>query len=203
MPVIIYPPGTPLPDNHPFKGGYVGFGIKPPPGYEKRLQESKAKAQPSDVNDPLAEEIISLKTREERVHLIWADINSKTFKYESIPAWELAQKYLGIPIVDGSENWQSCKVARRVSLNEEELDQDAKMTPEEKDLLEEEITNQIMEEGGGWEILTLCIQGPGKSYVDFEVCVGDGGEPFNVLGPYEINRGETNFTDDLVVGESW
>ena len=37
--------GQPLPDNHPFKRGFIGLGIKPPAGYLKKLEESR-KLQP-------------------------------------------------------------------------------------------------------------------------------------------------------------
>jgi hypothetical protein len=44
MPVIIHPRGTPLPDDHPLKGGCIIFGWKRPPSSAK---PSEPTAEPS------------------------------------------------------------------------------------------------------------------------------------------------------------
>lgn len=42
------PPGTPLPDGHPFKGGVVLFGSGIPEAWKKAERERKKKQQPDD-----------------------------------------------------------------------------------------------------------------------------------------------------------
>ena len=48
MPVIIHPPGTPLPDDHPLKGGCIIFGWGRPPSSAKL---STPTAEPSTSSE--------------------------------------------------------------------------------------------------------------------------------------------------------
>jgi hypothetical protein len=78
---------------------------------------------------------------------------------------------------------------------------DIEISDEERRLLEDEITRKRISDGAGWIIRTLTLDGESGAQISFQVCIGDAGEPFDLLGPYELAEGETNFTDDLVFEE--
>jgi hypothetical protein len=89
------------------------------------------------------------------------------------------------------------------AIAEGEQDADIDITEAERDLLEIAMTEQEIEDGGGFIIRTATLQGDRGGIVRVEVCIGDGGEPFDPIGPYDAADGLTNFTDDLVLGEQW
>lgn len=80
---------------------------------------------------------------------------------------------------------------------------DIQLTPEEKQKLEIAMTKEWIIDGGGWQIQKHTLKGADNSEINFEVCIGDGGDSFNPLGPYQLRDGETNFTSDLVIEEAW
>ncbi len=43
--ITFYPPGTPLPEDHPFKNPQIIFGMRPPESYLKRLREKNESLQ--------------------------------------------------------------------------------------------------------------------------------------------------------------
>ena len=89
------------------------------------------------------------------------------------------------------------------AIAEGEQDADIDITEAECDLLEMAVTEQEIEDGGGFIIRTAILQGDRGGIVRVEVCIGDGGEPFDPIGPYGAADGLTNFTDDLVLGERY
>jgi len=53
MPVIMHK--GPLPENHPFSGGRIVIGQKPPAGLKKKLQSGKAESRPPAADKPPAQ----------------------------------------------------------------------------------------------------------------------------------------------------
>jgi len=89
------------------------------------------------------------------------------------------------------------------AIAEGEQDVDLVITPAERKLLEIAMTEQEIEDGGGFIIRTGTLRGDRGGVIRVEICIGDGGEPFDPIGPYEAAEGATNYTKALVLGERW
>jgi hypothetical protein len=84
-----------------------------------------------------------------------------------------------------------------------EVATDAELTPSEKEIIEDALSEQQLEDGGGWIIATKTIKSASGVELEFQAEIGDGGECFGCYGPYQIGDGEGPEVEGLAEGESW
>jgi len=80
---------------------------------------------------------------------------------------------------------------------------DAELTPSEKTIIEDALSEQQLEDGGGWIVACASIESPTGIELEFQAEIGDGGECFGCYGPYQIRDGEGVNVEGLAEGESW
>jgi hypothetical protein len=80
---------------------------------------------------------------------------------------------------------------------------DITLRPRERRLMEEAIAKDDMANGGGWQINRHALRATDGTDVCFQVNQGDGGELFDLVGPYEIHDKGWPTPKGIVIGERW
>ncbi len=80
---------------------------------------------------------------------------------------------------------------------------DISITPKERELVEQALAEQSMNDGGGWIIERHILRSTDGTAVCFEVTRGDAGALTDLVGPYEIHDGGWPDHRNTVFGERW
>jgi|GEM_PF-2819895 len=84
-----------------------------------------------------------------------------------------------------------------------EVESDAELSPSEIRIIEDSLSDEQLEDGGGWIVAQQTIESASGVELEFQAEIGDGGECFGCYGPYQIRDGKEADVEDLAEGESW
>ena len=119
--------------------------------------------------------------------------------YGELPAWE------NLELLEG--RIPAARYAQLQTEGREIVDgtrsADITLKPEERQLLEVALAEKRMEDGGGWQINQHTLKATDGEELGFEVNQGDGGDLFDLTGPYEIYDNGWQDHKGLVIGENW
>jgi hypothetical protein len=80
---------------------------------------------------------------------------------------------------------------------------DIELNTDERKLMNVALAEQQMNDGAGWQINQHSLTATNGQEVEFEVNQGDGGELFDLTGPYEIHDNGWPSHAGLIIGENW
>ena len=83
------------------------------------------------------------------------------------------------------------------------MESDAELSPSEIRIIEDSLSDEQLEDGGGWIVAQQTIESASGVELEFQAEIGDGGECFGCYGPYQIRDGKGADVEDLAEGESW
>ena len=92
---------------------------------------------------------------------------------------------------------------RSKSFEAGEVETDAKLKPSEKETIEDALSRQQLEDGGGWIVASAIIESTTGVELMFQAEIGDEGECFGCFGPYQIRDGKGVDVGGLTEGDSW
>lgn len=84
-----------------------------------------------------------------------------------------------------------------------DVESDAELTPSERKIIEDSLSEEQLENGGGWIVAQETIESATGVELEFQAGIGDGGECFGCYGPYQIRDGKGANIEDLAEGDSW
>jgi hypothetical protein len=84
-----------------------------------------------------------------------------------------------------------------------DVESDAELTPSEIKIIEDALSDEQLENGGGWIVAQETIESATGVELEFQAEIGDDGECFGCYGPYQIRDGKGADVEDLAEGESW
>jgi hypothetical protein len=83
------------------------------------------------------------------------------------------------------------------------VETDAELTPSERKNIEDSLSEEKLDDGGGWIVASETIESATGIELEFQAEIGDGGECFGCYGPYQIRDGQGPDLEEVVEGESW
>jgi hypothetical protein len=113
--------------------------------------------------------------------------------------------YYQLAILKGRVSAERIKELTKSSKSFEagEVETDAELTTAEREIIEDALSEQKLEDGGGWIVARETIKSATGVELKFEAEIGDGGECFGCYGPYQIRDGKGADVEGLAKGESW
>jgi hypothetical protein len=119
--------------------------------------------------------------------------------YDEFPAWENLELLRGRI---SNKRYEKLR-AEGQHIAEGRRTKDITLTPLERRLMEEAIARQEIKDGGGWWIKRYTLRATDGTKVCFQICQGDAGDLFDLVGPYEIHDKGWPMPDGIVIGETW